>query len=365
MPQALLLVGPPSVGKTTLGLDIAAALLCRIDDAAVRPCRECRGCRLVEHGNHPDLHRLAPDGPGGLIGVEQARGLIEEITLLPVEGGERVVLVEAAHRMNEDAQNILLKTLEEPPAGLVIVLAADEDDLLLPTVRSRAARIRLGPVPAREIEALLVETAGVDAARAARIARLAGGRPGLAMSYARSPDALTIRGELSRSLLDLAGKGRPARLAAVREQMARAADLLVALAPPVADDETRPARGRRGSRRPAAPSSQPAVAADDESGTTSARVPAAERRRAAATLLAVWREVMTDVVRTQLGDPGAVHEPDLIDEFGGAARAVPHKAVAGFLGRIDAALERLDANANPELVLDVVALAVPRSAAAA
>ena len=369
MPQALLLVGPPSVGKTTLGLDIAAALLCRVDDTAARPCRDCRGCRLVEHGNHPDLHRLAPDGPGGLIGVEQARALIEEIALLPVEGGERVVLVEAAHRMNEDAQNILLKTLEEPPAGLVIVLAADEDDLLLPTVRSRAARIRLGPVPAREIEALLVETAGVDAAQAARIARLAGGRPGLAIAYARSADAATVRGELSRSLLDLVGKGRPARLAAVREQMARAADLLVALAPPVpresaGGDDTRPARGRRGSRRPPA-ASQPATASDDESGTTSTRLPVAERRRAAATLLAVWREVMTDVVRTQLGDPGAVHEPDLIDEFGGTARAVPHEAVVGFLGRIDAALERLDANANPELVLDVVALAVPRSAAAA
>ena len=245
------------------------------------------------------------------------------------------------------------------------ILAADEDDLLLPTIRSRAARIRLGPVPAREIEALLVESAGVDAAQAARIARLAGGRPGLAMAYARSADALTIRGELSRSLLDLLGKGRPARLAAVREQMARTADLLAALAPPVAaEDETRPARGRRGSRRTAAASSQPA-GGDDESGTTSSRAPAAERRRAAASLLAIWREVMTDVVRTQLGDPGAVHEPDLIDEFGAAARSVPLEAVVAFLARIDAALERLDANANAELVLDVVALAVPRSAAAA
>ena len=125
----------------------------------------------------------------------------------------RVALSRPRTGCTEAAQNILLKTLEEPPAGLVIMLAADEDDLLLPTVRSRAARIRLGPVPAREIEALLVETAGVDAAQAARIARLAGGRPGLAMAYARSADALTIRGEVSRSLLDLLGKGRASRLA--------------------------------------------------------------------------------------------------------------------------------------------------------
>jgi DNA polymerase-3 subunit delta' len=377
MPQALLLVGPPSVGKTTLGLDIAAALLCQLEDAAARPCRECRGCRLVEHGNHPDLHRLAPDGPGGQIVVDQVRGLIEETALLPVEGGARVALVEAAHRLNEDGQNILLKTLEEPPAGLVIVLAAEEDDLLLPTVRSRAARIRLGPVPGREIEALLVDSAVVDAGRAARIARLAGGRPGLAMAYARSPDAVAIRGELSRSMLDLVSAGRPARLAGVREQMARAADLLAALAPPVSADadDARATRGRRSTRRGSAAAAGPApapaaVAAsaggeDDAAGATPTRGSAAERRRAAAALLAVWREVATDLVRTQLGDPGAVHEPDLLEEYAAAARTVPHAAIVAFLGRIDAALERLNTNANSELVLDVAALAIPRPAAVA
>jgi DNA polymerase III delta' subunit len=369
MPQALLLVGPPSVGKTTLGLDIAAALLCGMEDSAARPCRDCRGCRLVAHGNHPDLHRLAPEGAGGQIGVDQVRGVIEEIALLPVEGGERVVLVEAAHRMNEDAQNILLKTLEEPPAGLVIVLAADEDDLLLPTVRSRAARIRLGPVPSQDVEALLVDAGAADAAQAARVARLAGGRPGLAMAYARSGSALSIRGELSRGLLDLFAKGRAARLAAVRDHMKRAADLLAALAPPAPEEEdSRPSRGRRGSRRGAPAAAQaatPSPAGDDEPGGPSSRVPAAERRRAAAALLGVWREVVTDVARTQLGDPGAVHEPDLLEEYAAAARAVPRQAVVEFLGRIDASLERLDGNANAELVLDVAALAIPRSLAAA
>ena len=60
MPHAVLLTGPSGVGKTTLAGDIAAALLCAAPEVASRPCHECRGCRMVEHGNHPDVHRLAP-----------------------------------------------------------------------------------------------------------------------------------------------------------------------------------------------------------------------------------------------------------------------------------------------------------------
>ena len=66
-PHAILLSGPGGVGKTTLALDLAAGLLCTAAEPAARPCRSCRGCRLVERGDHPDLHRLAPEGPGGQI----------------------------------------------------------------------------------------------------------------------------------------------------------------------------------------------------------------------------------------------------------------------------------------------------------
>ena len=368
MPHALLLTGPTGAGKSTLANDIAAALLCRDPDPVRHPCRECRSCRALEHDNHPDLHRLGTTGAGAVIpiggpGREErgVRDLVRELSLLPVEGGARVAIISAADRMTEDAQAAFLKTLEEPPAGTVLILTAADEERLLDTIRSRCVRIRLGPVPRRDVEALLVDEGLADAPLAARLARLSGGRPGDAIALARAPASLVIRGEVGRTLLDLIVATRSDRLRVGRDLLSRTAEMTAGLVQAAQPGQpARTSRGRRGTgpAGDAAPTLAPHEGAADDPDVPgpALRVPAAERRAAALVLVGIWRDVVRDLALVHLGEPGDVRQVDLLDDLEAAAGRVQPTFAATQLGRLDTAGERLDGNVSPELVVDALVL---------
>jgi len=373
VPHAMLISGPASVGKVTLALDLAAGLLCTGATGADRPCRACRTCRLVVHGNHPDLHRLAPIGPGFQIRIGEdlhpepgtIRRLAVDLALMPVEGGARVAIIRDAQRMSDVAQSALLKTLEEPPAGTTVILCADDEELLLPTIRSRCARIRLGIVGVRDVERLLTDRGLADPPTAARLARLTGGRPGLAVAYASADGVELIRGELTRTLLDLLGQGPARRLAAAKPLLARAMELDVLLAPVVTQIEEAPRRSARG----ATPEQAPAIDGGDgseevpheaaEEGPVR-KTPAAARRRALLLLLDAWRALARDLACAQRGAPGSIRDIALLEEIEAAARDLPADAAAGILTRLVRADELVAGNVSPELVLDVLLVRWPR-----
>jgi len=373
-PHAVLLVGPAGIGKTTLALDLAAGLLCTAEDHHARPCGACRACRLVASGTHPDVHRIGPEGAGRQVVIggpgARARGirdLIAELALLPVEGGARLAIVGAAHRMNEDAQAALLKTLEEPPAGVTLILCADAEEPLLPTIRSRCARLRLGPVGTRDVEAILGEHGVADAPLAARLARIAAGRPGIALAWAVRPDALRAREELSRSLLDLA-EARPAdRLAGVRAAMLRATALLAIGEGAVEGPGTTAAATATSTRAPARTTEEATDGAGDsadEAGPPT-RTPAAERRRAAEALIALWTDVARDLALCRRGQDRSVRDLGLLDESSSTAARLDAGELDRFLDRLGRAGVLIVGNVSPELVLDDLALAWPRPLAAA
>ena len=379
-PHAVLLVGPEGVGKTTLAIDLAAGLLCTAA-VADRPCRACRACRLVDGGNHPDLHRLGPVGPGRqvILGGPDAKfrgvkDLVSELQLMPVEGGARVAIIKGADRTNVEGQSALLKTLEEPPAGVTIILCADRESRLLPTVRSRCFRVRLGLVGARDIESIVADHGLADPPTAARLGRLAGGRPGLALAFARAPAAVLIRAELTRALLDMTDARPSARLAAARAAVPRAIALSSALA--AADPATPVARTRRRGAKAeviAAPASAPPDAMPDDddpdaSGETDAapaKTPAAERRRGVEILLGLWADVTRDLVLVGAGGARSVHDTVMLDELTAISAAIAPGSAAAFLARAARSAELLAGNVSPELVLDSLVLGWPVRVAAA
>ena len=372
IPHALLFVGPPGVGKSTLADDVGAGLLCQHPDAERRPCRACRACRAFEHGNHPDVHRLAPTGAGNVIpiGGREERGvrdLVRDLALLPVEGGARVAIVTAADRMTEDAQSAFLKTLEEPPIGAILILTAADEERLLPTIRSRVVRIRLGPLGRRDVEDILVDANLADAPLAARLARIAAGRPGDAVALARSPSSVVIRSEVGRTLLDLLSATRADRLRIGRDLLGLTAELLGALrtagepadAPPPTGRGRRSAKGSNGtsSEANATDATDPADPATAAGATgPAARVPAAERRAAALVLAAIWRDVARDLALVSLGERGDVRQLDLLDDLETVASKLPDGFSARQLRRLDVAGERLEGNVSPELVVDELVL---------
>ena len=354
-PHALLLSGPPNVGKTTLAEDLAAGLLCLAPDPLHRPCRACLACRKVARGSHADVHRLVPDGPGGQIRIAAARALNTELSLLPVEGRRRIAIVESAQRLNEDAQNALLKTLEEPPLGVTIILCADDEEPILPTVRSRCVRLPMPALPPRAIAAFLADRGVDDPARAARIARLVSGRAGLALAIAAQPELEVALGRVARRLLDLTRADRRARLSAAPELMA---DGLL-----LAGFGTSGAVGileRDTAQLP--PSGGATDEIEPEDATPRRPLPSpAQRRRSVTGLLAVWRGLARDLAVAGRGGRAQVRWIDLLDELDRVARSLEAGEIERFLARLERVSALVETNANPELALDVLLLAWPRS----
>jgi hypothetical protein len=338
---------------------------------------------MVEHGNHADLHLLAPTGAGGQIQIGNSdhpepgtiRALVGDLAVLPVEGGARVAIVRDAQAMNDAAQSALLKTLEEPPDNTTLILCADDDEQLLPTIRSRCARVRLGIVDARSIEQLITDRALADPPTAARLARLTAGRAGLAVAYAAAPDAVVIRAELVRRLLDLLAARPAERLAAAKDLQARALALarLLAAPAPAAADAAPPAKGRgKGAAKgtsaagvgaaPAAASEDSADEPADAEPGAGSKVSPAERRLALRTLVELWRDLARDLALVERGAIATVRDVGLLEELEAASRALPTGAAAAALAGLVRAGEMLDGNVTPELVLDMLLLRWPHRA---
>lgn len=153
-PHALLLEGPEGSGRRTFAREIAAALFCRGEH---KPCGSCNQCRKVLEQNHPDVEYYGGDGSRRSFHIDTIRKLRQNAWLLPGEAPCRVCVLCGAENMTDQAQNALLKILEEPPEHTVFILTAENRAMLLPTILSRVQTIRLEPLTPAEILPVLRE----------------------------------------------------------------------------------------------------------------------------------------------------------------------------------------------------------------
>ncbi|MBA2313654.1 MAG: DNA polymerase III subunit delta', partial [Actinobacteria bacterium] len=166
--QSWLLLGPRGSGKGAVSKAMAAALICSREPNV--GCGRCSVCARIARRRHPDVHHIVPEGP--LIAVDVIReSVIPEASRSPFEGERKVFILEEAERMNEPAQNALLKTLEEPQLDTAFILLSEAEEEVLETIRSRCRIVRLEAVPeARVVELLEAEGANHDdAVVAARV----------------------------------------------------------------------------------------------------------------------------------------------------------------------------------------------------
>jgi DNA polymerase-3 subunit delta' len=183
MPHAYLFVGVYGVGKTTTAFAMAQALNCEAPQTG-EGCGRCGSCRKLSGGNFPDVELVEPEGQS--IKIEQVRDLERRFAYKPVVGRYRVTVVRPAGAMTEEASNAFLKTLEEPPAGNVLVLNATEPSDLLPTIISRCQKVVFRRIPPDQIEKWLVDTKGMDREKASVLARISDGSLGRALNMEES-----------------------------------------------------------------------------------------------------------------------------------------------------------------------------------
>ena len=310
--HAYLLTGPPRVGKMTLAVNLAQGVNC-LQGPGI-PCGECSQCARIVAGNHADVRvvRVVQREEGGpartVIGIDDIKDLLHQVSLKPYEGRCTVMVVEGAELMSDEAANALLKTLEEPPPQVLILLLTASADALLATIKSRCRTLELLPVPREEMVRRLVEEYSIEPGRAERLATLSRGCIGWAINALENPQVLEQRGADLEQIWEVCQSGLPERFNYANELAGRFS------------------RDRNAGRE----------------------------------LLFLWLQWWRDLVLVKEGAEDYVLDRERLPQLRQQAAGLSTAQVVVFLKALERCLEALDSNANARLALEVLMLGLPQ-----
>jgi len=302
--HAYLFIGPPHVGKMRLAIDLAKALNCPGED---RPCGHCAQCVRIEELKHADVQVIGLDGRAE-IGIDQMREMQHSASLKPFEGNYRVFIVDGAEHLSHEATNCLLKTLEEPPSNVQLILLALNERGLLPTLLSRCQKLELRPLSIATFPKILAERWGIPDERAKALAKLSRGCVGWAVSALTDDQLLQERSERLDSLLRLTEEE-------LAERFAHAAQLASQFS---------------------------------------------RDRQSVYEVLSLWIEWWHDLLLTKVGCANFISNVDQEAKLHQESQRYSLKEIKVFVESLQQSMAQLEQNANPRLVLEVLMLSIPR-----
>ena len=315
MPHALLLVGPPHVGKMTLALNLAQVVNCL--EPGPEPCGHCSQCVRIAQGLHSDVRVLSvepgsTDGPTRtVIGIGDIKEVLRQVSLKPYEGSQTAIIINGAESMSDEAANAVLKTLEEPPPQVIFLLLTANESALLPTIRSRCRTFTLRPVPLREVAERLEQEHGAGPEESERLARLSRGCLGWAITAKDNPDTIQEFDIQVDRMKDVCESGLAQRFNYATE-----------LATLFSRD-----------------------------------------REAARQTLYLWLRWWRDLMLIKEGAEQYINDPSRLPDLQELAASLTTADVVGFVKRLLATLEALDQNASPRLALESLMLNLPMNSA--
>lgn len=188
--HAYLFTGEKGSGKLLLAQYFADAMLCTGDGE--KPCGTCKSCMQADSGNQPDIRKITHEKAS--IGVDEIREQINhDVSIKPYSGKYKIYIMEDADKMTDQAQNALLKTIEEPPEYAVILLLAENENRLLETIRSRVVKLEVKPVDRQTVKQFLMKEKHVPDYLAEESAKFSQGNIGKAIRYAASEDFMELK----------------------------------------------------------------------------------------------------------------------------------------------------------------------------
>lgn len=211
--HAYIFQGEDGCGKNLMADIFTAALQC--EKKGIQPCKVCKSCLQMASGNQPDVIRVTHEKAG--IGVDDIREQVNgDIYVLPYASRYKIYIIDEAEKMNEQAQNALLKTIEEPPAYAVLLLLCSNKNKLLPTILSRCVCLSFKAVPKDKIKNYLMTKCQIPDYRAGIAAEFSGGNLGRAIRYASSEEFSGRKDEVLRILKNIGEMNMGALMEAVK-----------------------------------------------------------------------------------------------------------------------------------------------------